>query len=160
MTTPAKGTTKVLTGGVVVHLAHLGAHLHQFLVGPDAGQDFGLFIGIGADVLSLAGAVVLGGVDEVEVAGLAIAVLASVRGGQDRLKLFEAVGLDELRHVAVVALDRFGGCVPVGNLQPQEGAKSRHYVGRGQGPVCGGQCCIVIACLPCAFAANQVQYGQ
>ena len=59
----------MLTGGVVVHLAHLGAHLHQFLVGLDAGQDFGLFIEIGADVLSLAGTVVLGGVNEVEVRG-------------------------------------------------------------------------------------------
>jgi hypothetical protein len=38
---------------------------------------FDLSNGVGADILSLAGAVILGGVDEVEVARLAVAVCAS-----------------------------------------------------------------------------------
>jgi hypothetical protein len=59
----------------------------------------------------------------------------------------------ELARVAVVASDRFGGCVPVCNVQSQERAEGRHYVGCGQ-------CYVVIACLPCAFRGSLVQYGQ
>jgi hypothetical protein len=40
-------------GQAVVYLTHLGAHLHQFLVGLDANQCLGPFVGVGADVLSL-----------------------------------------------------------------------------------------------------------
>jgi hypothetical protein len=54
-------------------------------------QGLHLFAGIGADVFALAGAVVLGGVDEVEIAGLAVAVFAPVRGGLDRLEPFKAI---------------------------------------------------------------------
>jgi hypothetical protein len=55
-------------------------------VGLDAGQGFGLFVGIGADVLSLAGAVALGRVDEIEITRLAVAVFAPVGGSQDGLE--------------------------------------------------------------------------
>jgi hypothetical protein len=36
---------------VVIHLVDFGTHLHQLLVGLDASQGIGLFVGIGADVL-------------------------------------------------------------------------------------------------------------
>jgi hypothetical protein len=72
----------LITGRVVIHLADFGTHLHQLLVGLDASQGIGLFVGIGADVVSLAGAVDLR-MSEVEIAGLAVAVFASVGGGQD-----------------------------------------------------------------------------
>jgi hypothetical protein len=47
---------RVTDGDVVVHLAHLD----QFLMSLDTCQGSGLFVGVGADVLSLAGAVALG----------------------------------------------------------------------------------------------------
>jgi hypothetical protein len=63
--------------------------------------------GSGTNVLSLARAVGLGGVDEVEIAGLAAAVFAS-GGSQDGPESFKAGGLNELHRVAGVASDRFG----------------------------------------------------
>jgi hypothetical protein len=39
----------------VVYLAYLSAYLDQFLMSLDTSQGFGLFVGIGADVLALAG---------------------------------------------------------------------------------------------------------
>ena len=49
----------MLTSGVVVHLADLGAYRDQFLVGLDTCQGLGLFVGVGADVLSLAETVLI-----------------------------------------------------------------------------------------------------
>jgi hypothetical protein len=74
-----QGASQVAGDGdqAVVHLMHLGAHLHQLLVGLDTSEGLGLGFGVGADVLSLTGAIILGGMDEVEVAGLAVVVFAS-----------------------------------------------------------------------------------
>jgi hypothetical protein len=70
----------------VVYLTHLVLDGLKFIPGFDTGQGLGLFVGVGADVLSLAGAVVLGGVDEVEIARLAVVVFVPVGGGQDGLE--------------------------------------------------------------------------
>ena len=70
----------------MVYLTHLVLDGLEFIPGFDTGQGWSPDFGGGADVLSLAGAVALGGVNEVEVTGLALAVFAPVGSSQDGLE--------------------------------------------------------------------------
>ncbi len=67
-------------------ISRISVRTCQFLMSLGTSQGFGLFVGVGADVLPLASAVVLGRVDEVEIARLTVAVFAPVGGSQDGLE--------------------------------------------------------------------------
>jgi hypothetical protein len=64
-------------GQAVVYLTHLVLDGVEFIPRFDTGQGFGPFVGISADVLALAGTILLGRIDEVEITRLAVAVFAS-----------------------------------------------------------------------------------
>ena len=98
-----QGAGQVAGDGVqaVDDLTHLVLDGLEFIPDFDTAQGVGLSVGVSADVLALAGVIVLVEVDEIQVARLAVAVFAPVGSSKDGLKSFRAAGLGLQRLTAV-----------------------------------------------------------